>query len=420
MAELVSVYRTDPISANLGRAGDSTGTAAGRLAAVDALRGAVMVLMALDHTRDFIHAGAMAFSPEDLARTTPILFLTRWITHICAPTFMFLAGAGAFLRLERERSVTAVSRFLWTRGLWLVLLEVTVMRLAMNFSLGPPYPVLLIVLTALGVAMIALAALIHLPRGVVLFVSLAVIALHNLLDPIQAARFGRFAGLWTLLHQQGVFTVGGITFVVAYPVLAWIGVMGAGYGCGPVLLLDAQRRRRLLLFAGGAMLIGFLLLRTANGYGDPSPWSAQSSTVFTVLSFLRTTKYPPSLQFLLMTLGPALIALAWLERHTRNAAVDALATIGRVPMFFYVVHFTALHVVASSMAWVRYGRQSLAFLFNPLPSMGGPAALFPPGFGYPLWTVYVVWLGIVLSLYPVCRWFAGVKKRRRDWWVSYL
>jgi uncharacterized membrane protein len=419
MAELVPVYRTDPISANLDRTGGSPRNATGRIAAVDALRGAVMVLMALDHTRDFIHAGAMAFLPEDLARTTPILFLTRWITHVCAPTFMLLAGAGAFLRLERERSVTAVSHFLWTRGIWLVLVEVTVMRLAMNFSLGPPYPVLLLVLTALGVAMIALAALIHLPRGVVLFVSLAVIALHNLLDPIQAARFGRFAGLWTLLHQQGVFTIGGITFFVAYPVLAWIGVMGAGFAFGPVLLMDAQRRRRTLLFEGGGIVIGFLLLRAANSYGDPSPWSTQSSTVFTVLSFLRTTKYPPSLQFLLMTLGPAVIALAWLERH-RNALVDGLATIGRVPMFFYVVHFTALHVVASLMAWIRYGSQSLAFLFNPLPSMGGPAALFPPGFGYSLWTVYVVWLGIVLSLYPVCRWFAGVKKRRRDWWVSYL
>jgi uncharacterized membrane protein len=419
MAESVSVYRTGPISANLDRAGGSTGRVTARITAVDALRGAVMVLMALDHTRDFIHAGAMTFSPEDLTRTTPVLFLTRWVTHICAPTFMFLAGAGAFLRLQREGSVTAVSRFLWTRGLWLVLLEVTVMRLAMNFSLGPPYPVLLLVLTALGVGMIALAALVHLPGRVVLFVSLAVIALHNLLDPIQAAHFGRFAGAWTFLHQQGVFAIGGITFVVAYPVLAWIGVMGAGYAFGPVLLMDPRQRRRTLLLAGGAMTIGFLLLRAVNMYGDPSPWSAQSSTVFTVLSFLRATKYPPSLQFLLMTLGPALILLAWLERQ-QNVPVNSLATIGRVPMFFYVVHFTALHVVASSMAWMRYGNQSLAFLFNPLPSMGGPAALFPPGFGYPLWTAYLVWIGIVVSLYPLCRRFAALKRRRRDWWISYL
>jgi uncharacterized membrane protein len=415
MAKLAAAYRAtgDAVAAPA-----RATRPAPRVRSVDVLRGVVMVLMALDHTRDFIHAGAMSFAPEDLTRTTAVLFMTRWVTHICAPTFMFLAGAGAFLRLNRDGSKPALSRFLWTRGLWLVLLEVTVMRLAMNFSFGSS-PVLLLILTALGISMIVLAALIYLPRRVLLGLSLATIGLHNLLDGVQASQFGAFAGVWNLLHQQGVFTIGGLPIVVGYPVLPWIAVMAAGFCCGPILIKDAPDRRRVLLLAGCAMTIGFVLLRSANVYGDPSPWSGQRSAIFTVLSFLRTTKYPPSLQFLLMTLGPALVTLALLDRvHAWWA--NALAVIGRVPLFFYVVHFWMLHVVASLLAWVRYGRASLGFLLHPLPSMGGGPALFPQGFGYPLWTAYLVWAAIVVLLYPLCVWFARFKTRRRDWWVSYL
>ncbi len=390
-----------------------------RLTSVDALRGAIMILMALDHTRDFIHAGAMAFSPEDLTRTTPILFLTRWITHICAPTFMLLAGAGAFLRLDREKSPRLLSRFLWTRGLWLIVVELTVMRLGMNFSLGPPSPLLLIVLTALGLSMIVLAALIHLPRSWLFALSVAVIVLHNLLDPIQASRFGAWAWMWNLLHQPGVFMVGALPVVVSYPLIPWFAVMALGFSCGPVLLIDAVRRRRVLLTTGALLTMAFVLVRAVNMYGDPSPWSAQTSSLFTILSFLRTTKYPPSLQFLLMTIGPASIALALLDRVPARAG-SVLAVVGRVPFFFYVVHFWILHIVEGVLAFVRYGRASLTFLLHPLPSMGGPRELFPQNFGHPLWVVYVVWIGVVVGLYPICRWFAELKQRRRDWWVSYL
>jgi uncharacterized membrane protein len=390
-----------------------------RLSAVDALRGAVMVVMALDHTRDFIHAGAMSFTPEDLARTTPALFMTRWITHICAPTFMLLAGAGAFLRLERNGSRADLSRFLWTRGVWLVLLELTVMRLAMNFSFGLSNPILLLVLTALGASMIVLAALVHLPERALLVLSIGIIALHNLLDGVRPSTFGAFAGVWNVLHQPGVLVVAGVPIVVGYPLVPWFGVMGAGFCLGRVLVADAARRRRVLLTIGVAMLAGFAALRTLNFYGDRSPWSPQASGALTVLSFLRTTKYPPSLQFLLMTLGPALLALACLER--RHGPVQrALVVIGRVPMLFYVAHFWALHVVASLLAWLRYGNLSFSFLFHPLPSMGGPRELFPADFGYPLWVVYVVWVFIVAALYPLCRWFAAIKARRREWWLSYL
>jgi uncharacterized membrane protein len=392
---------------------------AGRLTAVDALRGGVMVLMALDHTRDFIHAGAMTFSPEDLARTTPILFLTRWITHICAPTFMLLAGAGARLRVERTGTARGLSRFLWTRGLWLVLVELIVMRLAMNFSLDLRQPVLLLVLTAIGLSMIVLSALIHLPDRLLLGLSAAVIVLHNLLDPVQAPALGAFAPAWNVLHQQGAFLVAGVPVVVAYPLVPWFAVMGAGYCLGRAIAGGEATRRRTLAAGGLALTFAFVALRALNGYGDPAPWSPQPTPAMTAVSFLRTTKYPPSLQFLLMTLGPSLLALAWLER--RDGPVRrALAVIGRVPFFFYVVHFFALHAVASFLAWLRYGSASFAFLFHPLPSMGGSPELFPAGFGYPLWAVYVVWIAVVLALYPACRWFAGLKARRRSWWLSYL
>jgi uncharacterized membrane protein len=390
-----------------------------RLTGVDALRGLVMVIMALDHVRDFFHDGAMVFSPEDLTRTTPILFFTRWITHVCAPAFVFLAGVGAFLRFRRDGSKWQLSRFLLIRGLWLVFLEVTVMRLAFNFTFALQYPVLLLVLWALGVSMMALAVLIHLPTRVLALSSITVIGLHNLFDGFQASQFGALSAAWTILHQPGVFTLAGMPFVVGYPVLPWVAVMAAGFCFGELYSLSPVDRRRVIATIGMTLIVLFVLLRIINVYGDPSPWSYQESALFTTLSFLRTTKYPPSLDFILMTLGPAFLALAYLEWR-RPGANHPLVVIGRVPLFYFVVHFWAIHLLSSFMAWLRYGNASFAFLFSPLPSMGGPRELFPPDFGYPLWVVYVVWIGIVLLLYPLCRWFADLKARRKSWWLSYL
>ena len=345
-----------------------------------------MVIMALDHTRDFFHAGAMSFSPEDLARTTPILFFTRWITHVCAPVFVFTAGIGAFLRLDRPGATKAqLSRFLLTRGAWLILIELTVMRLAFNFSFEM-YPVLLLVLWALGVSMIALAALIYLPRPVLAVGSLAVIILHNSLDSVQAAQFGALGGVWNVLHQPGVFFLGGVPVVAGYPVMPWIAVMAAGFCIGPSFRLEPRARRRRLLQWGALLIVAFVLLRAVNVYGDPAPWSVQPSATYTLLSFLRTTKYPPSLDFLLMTLGPALVALAWFDRRRLDAR-NPLVVIGRVPLFYYVTHFWALHVLVAVMAWLRYGGASIPLLLSPVPSMGGSRDLFPPDFGYPLWVV---------------------------------
>jgi uncharacterized membrane protein len=398
---------------------DSSTVPSSRLRAIDALRGAVMIIMALDHVRDFFHSGAMSFSPDDLTRTTPALFFTRWVTHFCAPVFMFVAGMGAFLWWQRNHHKGQLSRFLWTRGLWLLVLELTVMRLAYNFNFSFRFGILLLVLWALGSCMIAMAALIHLPVHLLAMLSVAVIALHNCLDGIKASQFGSGAWVWRLIHQVGPFPFAGSVFVVGYPLVPWIAVMAAGFCFGHVFLLEPSARRRIMRTIGFGMTTAFVVVREVNLYGDPVPWSPQRSGVFTVLSFLNCTKYPPSLEFLLMTLGPALLALAYFDQ-CRLKATNPLVVLGRAPLFYFIVHFYTIHALAVLMAWLRYGGASFTFMFNPLPSMGGPRQLFPADFGYDLWVVYAVWVLIVVSVYPLCRWFAKIKAGRHDWWLSYI
>jgi len=362
-----------------------------------------MIVMALDHVRDFFSSAAQQFAPEDLTRTTSLLFFTRWITHFCAPTFMFTAGIGAYLWMGRGRSASDLSRFLWSRGLWLVLLELTVMRFAYAFSFS--YPVLLLVFWALGCSMVALGFLVRLPIRVLTVVSVLVILLHNTLDSVNAG------WLWLVLHRQGAFPVDGVLVITAYPLVPWIFVMATGFCFGPVWAMEPARRRQWMLRFGAAMTLAFLAIRGVNAYGDPRHWSGS------LLSFLNCTKYPPSLDFLLMTLGPALMVLSWFDR-LRFSPANPLIVLGRVPFFYFVGHFYAIHILAVLMAWLRYGHAG--FMFGPLPSMGGERASFPADYGYGLGGVYLVWIGIVLLFYPLCRWFAGVKERRRDWWLSYL
>ncbi|MGD9902196.1 MAG: DUF1624 domain-containing protein [Vicinamibacterales bacterium] len=395
-----------------------TTSGVGRHTGIDAVRGAIMVVMALDHVREFVHADAMVFNAEDLARTTPILFLTRWVTHVCAPGFAFLAGLAAARRLARDHDRAGLSRYLWTRGLWLVVLELTVMRVALTFRFSAEDPLLLIILVALGVSMMALAALVWLPPPAVLAYGVAVVALHNLLDPLRPADFGALTPLWTLLHAPGVFVVGGLPIVSGYPWLPWTGVMALGFAAGPLYDLEAERRCTILARTGVALVAGFVVLRTLNGYGDPDPWSPQASPTMTVLSFLRTTKYPPSLQFLLMTLGPLLVGLAWAERRSPSPA-HPLVAIGRAPLFYYVVHFLLAHLAASSIAAWLHG-PTVAFLSGPFPSMGGSPARYPAGFGQPLWVVYVTWVGLVAAMLPLCRWYLRVTSARRRWWGRSL
>ncbi len=388
-----------------------------RVVSVDALRGLVMIIMALDHTRDYFHAGAMAFLPEDLARTTVLLFFTRWVTHICAPVFMFAAGIGAFLWMRRGRTTGELSRFLWKRGFWLVVLEVTVLRLAMNFSLFSG-PVVLTVLWALGFSMIALGFLVRLPVRALASLSLLMIALHNLTDSISASQlFGSVAWIWNILHQPGMIRAGEMVILVGYPLVPWVAVMAAGFCFGHLIVMEGPpRRRQWLIRIGLGLTVAFFVIRGVNDYGDPSPWSWQVPGM-TILSFLKCTKYPPSLDFLLMTLGPAILLLAWMgaARFSKN---NPLLVFGRVPLFYFLVHISVVHGLTIPFALVRYGKAG--FLFSPLPSLGGSPQLYPPDYGFPLWVVYLVWLLVVLLMYPLCVWFARLKERREDWWLSYL
>ena len=392
-----------------------------RLHSVDVLRGVVMVIMALDHVRVFFHVYAKSFDPLDPEKTWTALFFTRWVTHFCAPAFVFLAGTGAFLSTRRGKTKAELARFLLTRGLWLILLELTLVRFGWFFNFDY-HLVFAQVIWAIGWSMVALAGLVFLPVRAIAAVGLAMIFLHNLLDGVRSADAGALRWLWVVLHEPNVLMPrpGAIMFV-AYPLVPWVGVMAAGYAFGELLTLERDRRRRLLFIVGGAAVALFVALRATNAYGDPTPWSAQGRGAwYTLLSFLNTQKYPPSLLFLLMTLGPSVIALALLDRKGAGEPSGLLrpfVVFGRVPMFYYLLHVPLIHLAAVAFSYAKYGRAEWLFLNWPPP---GAPQLEPPGYGYDLPVVYLVWLGVVAALYPVCRWFAAVKSRRRDAWLSYL
>ncbi|HUN81965.1 MAG TPA: heparan-alpha-glucosaminide N-acetyltransferase domain-containing protein [Phycisphaerae bacterium] len=377
-----------------------------RLDSVDLLRGLIMAFMALDHVRDYLTN--LRFQPEDLSRTTPALFATRWITHFCAPVFMFLVGAGMSLAQQGGKTKGQLARFLISRGLWLIFLEFTVVHIGWEFNLGYHNGVFLLVLWALGMCMICLAGLIYLSRSALAVFSLGMIAGHNLLDRLRPADFGSFAPLWTILHQQGPL---GRSAFVLYPLIPWIGVMAAGYLFGPILRGESRVRRGRLIAIGLALTAAFVVIRWINQYGDRHPWSTQASPLFTFMSFLNTTKYPPSLLYLLMTLGPA-IAFMGLVDQARGPVARFFITIGRVPFFYYLLHIYLIHLIA--VAAGLYQGFDTKTMFAGFLEM-------PPNFGFGLPFIYVVWIAVVVILYFPCRWFAGVKSRHREnVWLSYL
>ena len=391
-----------------------------RLTSIDALRGGVMLLMALDHIRDFFHVGAMSFSPTDLSKTSTILFLTRWVTHFCLPVFMFTAGTSAYLWLRgKGRSNKQLALFLLTRGIWFVLLELTVMQFAYDFNVPTRYPILLLILWIFGICMIIMAALIHLPIPWLAAFSLVVIAAHNSLGGIAASQFGADAWVWNFIHEPGIIVLAGKSTLVTYTLLPWIAVMTAGFCFGKIFQREPEARQRLMRLTGISCVAAFLVLRTINRYGDPVRWTQQKSAIFTVLSFLNCTKYPASLDFLLMTLGPALLVLAYLDRHPPKMT-NPIVIFGRVPMFYFVLHFYLIHGLLVLFSFIKYGGTAGSFIFNPPPSIRTTRQLFPVDFGYRLWVTYAVWILVVLSLYPLCKWYAKVKARSRSVWLSYL
>lgn len=387
-----------------------------RLTSIDVLRGLAIVIMAIDHVRDGFLAGTTQ-DPLSDPNVGPGLFVTRWITHYCAPVFTLLAGTSAGLMTAR-RNPSDLGRFLLTRGLWLVFVEIAVISTLLTFrpggipELGGHTLVVMQTIWAIGASMIVLSVVQRLGRRTCLAIGIAIVVGHNLLDSVwPAVQMMQPAPLWTALHAQTSQPAGPFLFLFAYPLLPWIGVMLLGFGIAPVFELPPERRDRLLRRVGLAMTAAFLVLRAIDVYGDANHWRVQpGGAIATVIDFLNTSKYPPSLQFLLMTLGPAAVVCSYADRFTGRIK-DALVMFGRVPFAFYIAHFFLIHILSIVLGLAQgfsVSQMCTAFLF------------YPEGYGVPLWGVYIVWVILIAMLYPFCRWVEGVKARRRDWWLSYL
>jgi uncharacterized membrane protein len=387
-----------------------------RIESIDFLRGIVMIIMALDHTRDYFHKTAFIYKPEDLDHTNGLLFFTRWITHFCAPVFVFLAGVSAYL-YGRKKTRKELSLFLLTRGIWLVLTELFILSLFRTFNFSYRF-FNLQVIWAIGISMIVLSAIIYLKRSFILLTGILLIALHNILDTVHVPGIGLSSFFWALLHETGYFTFGRFTFHVHYPLLPWIGVMTIGYYIGNLYKsgYNENKRRRIFLLLGFSSIALFTILRFGNFYGDAAHWSLQKNALFSLLSFLNVTKYPPSFLYILMTLGPAFIFLALAEKSL-NSLTEKICVLGRVPMFYYLVHILLIHILATIGAVILGYKWSDMVLTGMISN-----AQQLKGYGFNLLTVYLVWIVLVLALYPCCKWFDKYKRTHQSakWWLSYL
>jgi uncharacterized membrane protein len=389
----------------------------GRIASIDLLRGLAMMLMALDHTRMYFAFGTWYAEPTDLSSTTPALFFTRWITHFCAPVFVFLAGTSASLAGTKKANTRELSWFLFTRGLWLVFAELVFVNFAWTFDITYSF-LILQVIWAIGISMLVLAGLVFLPEKLILAIGVVLVFGHNLLDPIELQGQSPGSFIWYALHQPQFISMSAERVVdFVYPVLPWIGVMALGYACGMLYKREypAEERRRRLLYAGICATLLFLVLRGFNLYGEPHPWEPMDTPVFTLLSFLNTTKYPPSLHFLLMTLGPALIVLSTSE-SVQSRMSQPIQVFGRVPFFFYIVHLYLIHALA--MSWLVFaGREPREYVFSATGIRSGALANFGLGLG----GVYLVWILVLILLYPLCNWYQRYREKHPSkWWLSYL
>jgi uncharacterized membrane protein len=386
-----------------------------RIESIDLLRGIVMILMALDHVRDYFHADAFLFNPVDLDKTNPALFFTRWITHFCAPVFVFLAGTSAYL-VGSRRGKKKLSSFLLTRGLWLLVLEVTVINFAWFFNIHFSL-IVLQVIWALAMGMIVLAGAIHLSFKAIFALGILFVAGHNLLDGLHIEGDTTQAIGWALLHEFKGFQIGHFFLYVGYPIISWTGIMFLGYCFGTLYKsdVDPEYRKKTVRYLGAGLLLLFVVIRMVNVYGDPRPWSVQSSPLFTFFSFINVSKYPPSLLYALVTLGPALIFLSHAET-IKGKLSQYIVALGRVPMFFYILHIYLIHVIALAAA-VMTGYDPSDMVFNTWVTDSPNLR----GYGFSLGIVHVLWIAMVFMLFPLCLWYDRYKIKNRDkWWLSYL
>ncbi len=382
-----------------------------RIPSIDFLRGAIMIIMALDHVRDYLYSGSFYYNPLDLDKTSGALFFTRWITHFCAPVFMLLAGTSAFL-MGQKKTKKELSVFLFKRGLWLVFLEMIVVNFGWNFNIQFP-AFFFITIWALGVSMIVLAGLIHLPKKLILAFCILLVAGHNLLDTVHITGNTMPAFGWSILHEQQFFIWHSEMFLVGYPVIPWIGVMPLGYLLGELYATGyaAEKRKKNLLMLGIGAIVVFVVLRFSNLYGDPVKWTTQKDSFFTFLSFLNVTKYPPSLLYILITLGLALLFLAFTEK-LNGAVVKVVSVYGRVPMFYYLIHIYVIHLVALVASAILPGQDwSIWLLKEPIWFTKDLR-----GYGFSLPVAYLFWITIVAALYPLCKWYDKYKQAHKEKW----
>lgn len=384
-----------------------------RIYSVDVMRGIVMIIMALDHVRDFFHTSSIIQQPTDLNTTTPALFFTRWITHLCAPTFVFLSGMSAFLSMKRRNDLYATKSFLLTRGWWLIVLELTLINFGLWFDIH--FKLLLFnVVSAIGFGFIMLAFLSGRSTRTIAIIGLCILFLHNLAPLVPGSETSLFKRIGMPLFAPASFPFGGgRLFIIGYPPIPWLGVMLIGFACGRFFEGEGRQQRALFLKIGIASIGLFILLRIINLYGDPAPWSQQKSSLLTFLSFLKVTKYPPSLQFCLLFLGIMFVILAALQ-GIKNKYTEIVCVYGRVPLFYFLVHWYIMHPFVFVMVFLQgFKSADMVGGFN----FGRPKS----GSGIPLWGVYLVWIAVVVVMYPLCKWYGQYKERNKGKkWVRYL
>ncbi|MEO8406316.1 MAG: heparan-alpha-glucosaminide N-acetyltransferase domain-containing protein [Chitinophagaceae bacterium] len=387
-----------------------------RVESIDLLRGIVMIIMAIDHVRDYFSYEAFIYSPTDLSKTNVFLFFTRWITHYCAPIFVFLAGVSAHL-YGVKRTKKQLALFLLTRGLWLVFAECFIVTLGWTFN--PTYPVFnLQVIWAIGISMVFMSALIFLNLRVILTIGILLIAGHNLIDTVHVPGNGASSILWSMIHDEGDFKVGHLSLFIHYPILPWLGIMAIGYYFGKLYTYgyDPEMRRTILLSLGIGSIVLFILLRLSNVYGDASHWAIQNNAVFTFLSFLNVTKYPPSLLYALMTIGPALLFLGLSEKSLGKWG-KRITVFGRVPFFYYILHIALIHLLAIGGAMILGYSWTDMILHNRV-----NRTVELKGYGFNIGIVYMVWAAVILILYPLCKKYDRYKRANQStkWWLSYV
>ncbi|HUQ67501.1 MAG TPA: heparan-alpha-glucosaminide N-acetyltransferase domain-containing protein [Flavitalea sp.] len=384
-----------------------------RINSIDLLRGIVMIIMALDHTRDYFHSQALLDDPLNLQTTTPALFATRWITHLCAPTFVFLSGTSAYLQSMRKPK-KQLSAFLITRGLWLILLEMLIMTLGITFDIHY-HLIILQTIWAIGISMVLLGIVIWLPFTAIFICGLIIVLAHNSLDFYETSQGKNFPFFYSILHTQGMYPFGDRILQIFYPFLPWAGTIMLGYCFGKYYLHDIMNRNKRSILLGCGLILFFIILRFSNMYGDPIKWKVQPTLLYSFFSFISTEKYPPSLLYLCMTIGISLVLLG-LIGNVKNKFADAITVYGRVPLFYYIIHFYILHLL--SMLLFFYNGHS--YEEGAKGAVDVPFKFLVPGEGFGLAGVYLVWLLVVTGLYPLCKWYSEYKRTHNKWWVSYV